>query len=138
MNMNKILKRVLILFLAISLLLPFGNTLVYAGQSGQAQLGEAVSNLNNPTDDAYKTLKEIMEIMAWVGFAIAIFKLIQIGITYMTGVASKRSNASASLLPWLIGCIVCALFGVLGPWFIDLFASADDGDIFNTIFTIFR
>ena len=99
-----------------------------------SQTEQAVSELNSGTG-AYATLQQIMGIMAWAGFAIAIFKMIQIGIMYMSGIASKRSSASASLLPWFIGCVVCALFGTLGPWIIKLFEGNED--IFSNIFVLF-
>ncbi len=126
---NKMLATLLTLIIGIlTLCMP----IVYASQTtkdGSAQLEEAVTSLNSGTGP-YETLRDIMNIMAWFGFAIAIFKVIQIGISFLTGTASKRSGAKDSILPWLIGAIICATFGIVGPYVIGLFAESAGNDIF--------
>lgn len=139
MHMIKILSRLLIVML-ISLVLVNAMipSLSFAATTGTEQLDEAVDNLNTGSDETYAILKEIMGILAWVGFAVATFKVVQIGIMFMTGISSKRSGAKESIIPWLIGSLICAMFGVLGPWFINMFAEGDTGDIFSTIFMLLR
>lgn len=108
-----------------------GNTST-TGTTGSDQVNNAVSSLNDPNaSGAYKTLQEIMNYMAWIGFAIAIFKVIQIGIMFMMGVGSRKSDAKSALLPWFIGAAICAMFGTLGPWFIGMIAQGDTGNIFD-------
>lgn len=136
--MMKFLSRLLVVMvICLALVGMVVPNLTYA-DTGSQQLSDAVDNLNNGSDETYAILKEIMSILAWVGFAVAIFKVIQIGIAFMTGISSKRSGAKESILPWFIGCLICALFGTLGPWFIDMFAAGDTGDIFSTIFMLLR
>ena len=103
-------------------------SIVYASQvpgDSTSQLEGAITNLNDGTGP-YKILKDIMNIMAWFGFMIAIFKVIQIGIMFLTGTAGKRSGAKDSIMPWLIGAIICATFGTVGPYVISLFETGND------------
>ena len=137
--MMKILSRLLVvMFISLVLVNTVVPNLTYASTAGSQQLDEAVNNLNTGSDETYAILKEIMGILAWVGFAVATFKVVQIGIMFMTGISSKRSGAKESIIPWLIGSLICAMFGILGPWFINMFAAGDTGDIFSTIFMLLR
>lgn len=99
--------------------------------TGEDQVNQAVSNLNNGINE-YAILQEVLGYLAWFAFIVAIFKLIQIGIGFLTGVVSRKSDAKSAMIPWLIGAAVCALFGVLGPWFIGLIAKGDTGNIFDS------
>ena len=65
--------------------------------------------------------REIIGILSGLGFVIAVFKLCQIGYMFMFSGLSKKSDAKAALIPWLVGALVCMLFGSLGPWAISLF-----------------
>jgi len=97
-----------------------------------SQTDDAVSNLNGGVG-VYGTLIEIMSIMAWVGVAIAILKMMQIGIKYMTQPANGRGQAKDSLIPWFVGAFVLATFGTLAPWLIGMIepSGSSDGGIFN-------
>ncbi len=64
-------------------------------------------------------ISKIADIMAALGVAISIMKLMQIGIKFMFGAGSKKSDAKASLIPWLVGLFVCALWFPLGNWIIN-------------------
>ncbi len=70
--------------------------------------------------EVFQVIAQITSYLMWAGFMIAIFKMIQIGIMYMTGIASSRSSAKSALLPWFVGAAVCVLFATVGPWVIDL------------------
>ncbi len=126
---DKSIKALTALTMSIKL---FSMHAVFATSStldGSSQLGQAISNIEGGVGP-YAVLKEIMGLMAWFAFAIAVFKMIQIGILFLTGTAGKRGGAKDALLPWFVGAIICVMFGVIGPWVIDLFASSAGDDIF--------
>ena len=130
------LKNRLITCIMVIMLVFSSISLVYADtDTGTDQLGQAVTALSGNNENAgqeYNVLKEVLSYMAWFAFIIAIFKLIQIGISFLTGVGSRKSDAKSALLPWLVGAFICAMFGTLGPWFIGLIAEGDSGNIFDT------
>ncbi len=103
-----------------------GTNFSFAATTGGEQIDQAIDNLNS-AQGAYGTLSEIMGIMAWLGFAIAVFKLIQIGINFMLGAGSKRGNAKESLIPWMAGALICMTFGIVGPWIIRLIGGSAGG-----------
>ncbi len=48
------------------------------------------------------------------------------------GTANKRSNAKSSIAVLALGCFVCGMFGIIGPWFLGLIApdgSLDTGTV---------
>lgn len=89
-----------------------------------------VNNLNKG-DGVYAIIKEIMGIMSILGFAIAMFKLIQIGIQFILGAGRAKSDAKAALMPWLVGAIVCIMFGTIGPWVMNLIMGSGSSGIFD-------
>lgn len=91
---------------------------------------EDIEHLDTGNAEVDATISSIIQILSVLGFAIAIGKLMQIGIMFMLG-AGKRNGAKDALFPWLVGALVCILFGTLGPWVIDLFMSGSSGDVFN-------
>ena len=93
-------------------------------------VNQAVDNLNNG-DGVYATIREIMGILAWIGFAIAIAKLLQIGMMFMIGSGSGKNNAKTALIPWVVGALVCILFGTVGPWIIGLIMGDGAGGVFD-------
>ncbi len=139
--MINLIKKLAIILIVGIFILSYGVCNVAVAATGEEQLSEAVENLNNgpsgDDDDPYKILSDVMGILGWSGFLIAIFKITQIGINFMTGIGSRRANAKDSILPWALGCVICAMFGTLGPWFISLIASADSGDVFSALFFLF-
>lgn len=94
-------------------------------------VGEAVNELNSGSG-VFETIRNLINIMAWLGFMIAIFKVIQIGIMFLMSAGNKRSDAKSALIPWLVGAAVCVLFGTVGPMIINLIM----GDSGNNIFDI--
>lgn len=104
------------------------TSIVFASQSE-----EAIKQLENPSG-VYKTLVDIMSIMAGVGVVICVAKLMHIGIKFITQPAGGRSNAKESLLPWFIGAMVLATFASLGPWLISNIEGTEDTN--SSIFDI--
>lgn len=66
------------------------------------------------------TIGQIVGILGWIAVAVCVFKVIQIGILFVTS-AGGKSKAKEAILPWLIGVFICATFATLGPLIIDLF-----------------
>ena len=120
---GKMLDRILNFTLLISMV----GTLVFAA-SGDVQ--SVIDDLNGGKG-VYGTISEIMGILLWLGFAIAVIKAMQIGIMFIIGGGSGKNNAKTALVPWLIGAAVCALFGTVGPWIIDIIMSGSTGGVFD-------
>jgi len=91
---------------------------------------QELSKLNSATGP-YKTIMEIAGYMLWIAIAIALFKIMQIGINFMTGVGGRRQEAKAALMPWLIGLIVCLLCTSIGTIFINLVTQNINSNIFG-------
>ena len=122
-KIRNIFNKILYFTLFISMI----STVVFA--SGD-DVGTVVDKLNSG-EGVYGTIKEIMGILAWLGFAIAVFKLIQIGIMFMLGGGANKKDAKTALIPWLVGAAVCVLFGTVGPWIISIIMSGSSGDVFG-------
>jgi len=86
----------------------------------------------NAGEGAYATIKQIAGIMLWLAIAICVFKMIQIGIKFMTsGTGKGKQEAKASLLPFLIGAIICFAFVTIGSTIIDVIVSGMSGGVFD-------
>ena len=121
-NNKKLLYRVLNFSLPLTVL----NTISFASDS----VSSAISNLNGG-EGVYGTIGEIMSILLWLGFAIAIAKMMQIGVMFIIGGGSGKSNAKNALIPWVIGAMVCALFGTIGPFIINAIMGGSSGGVFD-------
>lgn len=99
-------------------------------QTEDFSVSGVVNNLNEG-DGVYAIIREIMGIMSILGFAIAMFKLIQIGIQFILGAGRAKSDAKAALMPWLVGAIVCIMFGTIGPWVMNLIMGSGSSGIFD-------
>lgn len=71
------------------------------------------------------TIREIVGILGWVAVVVCLFKVIQIGILFVTS-AGGKSKAKEAILPWLVGVFICATFATLGPFIIDLIDTGKD------------
>lgn len=125
--MNKKAKKMLGRILNFTLLISMAGTLAFA-TNGDIQ---SVVNDLNGGEGVYGTISEIMGILLWLGFAIAIIKAMQIGIMFIIGGGSGKNNAKSALVPWLVGAAVCALFGTIGPWIIGIIMSGSSGGVFD-------
>lgn len=125
MLLDRILKITLTITMVFSLM--FSTSIVVA--SGDS-VSDVVNKMNNE-DGVYAIIRDIMGILSVAGFAIAIFKLMQIGILFMMSAGKSRSDAKASLFPWIAGALVCLLFGTVGPWIIDIIVGTESGGVFD-------
>lgn len=125
MLLDRILKITLTITMVFSLM--FSTSIVVA--SGDS-VSDVVNKMNNE-DGVYAIIRDIMGILSVAGFAIAMFKLMQIGILFMMSAGKSRSDAKASLFPWIVGALVCILFGTVGPWVIDIIVGAESGGVFD-------
>ena len=118
MNKNMILK---IMLLVVAIVLCFG-TVSFADSTPQTEVSDAVSQLQSEdaTDDVYGSLREITNVLVVVAMCISGVKLAQIGFKFMMGTANKRSDATQSLIPWVIGVFICGLWLTLGQYVMDL------------------
>lgn len=77
---------------------------------------------NDPLDDdgVMTILNRVATLLFWIAGGVCIGKCIHIGILYVVGTASDRSNAKAAVLPWLIGAIICFGFQFIGSMIIKI------------------
>lgn len=106
------------------------NTPNTTGGDMGANYKNEVGNLANG-DGAYATIRQIAGIMAWVAFAVAVFKLVQIGIGFLTGSGKSRQEAKMALIPWVIGAILCTLYLTIGDYIISNLTSGLNDNIFG-------
>lgn len=111
------------LFAKQSILIPLFSASVAFATSGNT-IGNAGAPSNSKVNDM---LNEIVSIMLWLAIVIAIFKILQIGIMFITAPASK-AKAKESIFPWLIGLVVCVLAQFIGPQIINFFKDSGIGD----------
>lgn len=125
MLLDRILKSTLTIIMVFSLM--FSTSIVVA--SGDS-VKDIVNDINSG-DGVFAIIRNIIGILAWAGFAIAMFKLMQIGILFMMGAGKSRSDAKASLYPWIAGALVCLLFGTVGPWIINIIVGENSSGVFD-------
>lgn len=58
-------------------------------------------------DEVLDVLRDVLNVLLTVAGLVCVFKIVQIGIMFMTSSAADKSNAKTAILPWLIGTIVC-------------------------------
>ena len=85
----------------------------------------------NRGDGPYEIIRQIISVLSFLGFGIAIIKLAQIGFLFLFSGVKKKSDAKSALLPWAIGAAVCMLFGTIGPWAIELIMGDNTGGVFD-------
>lgn len=105
------------------------NVVLIMSQVNIAYANGAGMTSGNDTVDS--TLSEIASILFFLGAAIAVGKLIQIGILFVMSSGSKRSDAKSALIPWAIGAIICVLFATIGSGIIDIIMGGDSGGVFD-------
>ena len=76
-------------------------------------------------------LKEVAGYLLWIGAAVCVGKLMQIGIMYITSSAEGKSNAKSAFLPWLVGAIILSAFATIGTAVIDIFGELKDKDVLD-------
>lgn len=127
MHKNNIMNKILFLNMSFAMI----SSCVFASDASNTDIAQdAVNNLNGG-GGVYGTIGQIMSILAWLGFAIAAIKVLQIGMMFMLGAGGGKSNAKASLIPWLIGAFICIFFGTVGPWVIGIIMSGSSGGVFD-------
>ena len=99
-------------------------------EGDKVDVGGVVSDINSGKG-VYGTIQEIIGVLSWAGFAIAIAKMMQIGIMYLMGAAKSKNDAKSALMPWIVGAFICASFGTLGPWIIGTLMSGSGGGVFD-------
>ena len=125
MLLNRILKITLTIIMVCSLMFSMSSVMA----SGDV-VQDVVNKINNG-DKVYKTIQEIITVLSIAAFAIAMFKLMQIGILFMISAGKARSDAKAALFPWVVGALVCLLFGTVGPWIIKIIVGSGSGGVFG-------
>lgn len=109
-------KKNLSFIMTLTICLTYMSTFVYATAgdqtSGPAPDVSAITSVLTPI---------LSGLLALAG-AICVAKIAHIGILFMTSSAVDKSNAKASLLPWIVGTIVCFGASWIGPWIISLFS----------------
>ena len=105
---------------------PVGTT---SGDMGSQYQNESQKYQNG--EGAYGTIKSIANTMFLIAFAVAVFKLIQIGIGFLTGSGKSRQDAKMALIPWVIGVLVCALYFTVGDWIIRTLTDGLNSNIFG-------
>ena len=76
-------------------------------------------------------LTEIINVLLTVAGIVCVFKIIQIGIKFMTASAADKSNAKTALIPWIIGTVVCFGASWIGGAVIDLFGDLPQKDVLS-------
>ena len=121
---------------------PDGGTPDDQDQAQQQQQEQSTSELSTQVEEelerfnagtgAYASILQIAGIMLWVAIVVCVFKMIQIGIKFMTsGTGKGRQEAKASLLPFLIGAVICFLFVTVGSEIIKQLVSGICGSVFD-------
>ena len=78
---------------------------IHAGTSQDNPLD--IAGIKNVTDVVYN-------IFLAVGIIVAVIVGLLIGIKYMTGSVSRKSDIKQLFLPYIVGCVV--IFGAFGIW----------------------
>ena len=121
----RVLKKVSYITLLLLMISSFAN----ASENG-VDVGGIVGEINDG-EGVFKTIREIIGVLSWAGFAIAVAKMMQIGIMYLMGAAKSKNDAKSALMPWIVGAFICASFGTLGPWIIGTLMSGSGGGVFD-------
>lgn len=79
-----------------------------------------------PSDLAEK-LSEIQNVLFVIACAVCVIKAVQIGIQYMLTGANDKSKAKESVLPWIIGAIVCGGYVLISEWVVGIIKDATGG-----------
>jgi hypothetical protein len=115
------MKRKFLLFFSIFIML----VVTFIGPTCYADAEEAMSQLVSGTG-AYETIREIVNLLFFVGMGICVIKLMHIGVKFITNAAGK-GNAKEALLPWFIGAVLLALFWPISTWIISSLEPASSG-----------
>ncbi len=77
-------------------------------------------------------LQEIQNILFVIACAVCVIKAVQIGIQYMLTGANDKSKAKESILPWIVGAIVCGGYVAISNWVVGIIQGAGGGgDVLN-------
>ena len=114
------------------LILMMSSTIAFAGESESSNVDVSqVVTVIISGEGVYGTIQEIIGVLSFLGFAIAVGKMMQIGIMYLMGAAKSKNDAKSALIPWVVGAFICAAFGTIGPWVIGTLMSGSGGSVFD-------
>ena len=81
------------------------------------------------------SIKDVLGVIQWVGYAFAIGMLIYIGIKYMMSAANEKADLKKGLINYVIGAILIAATVTISGWIINFgqsLRSAEGGAGGNT------
>jgi len=67
----------------------------------------------------------ILGVVQWIGFIVAIGMAIYIGIKYLTAGAGTKAEVKATMIPWLVGALCIALAPTIATTVFQMFAGSD-------------
>lgn len=129
MKIKQIIKIMLVLIIILLVSLMFQNDVQAIGQEsndtnitiedvigGADDFITAGTSQDNPLDIAgIKNVTDVVyNIFLAVGIIVAVIVGLLIGIKYMTGSVSQKSDIKQLFLPYIVGCVV--IFGAFGIW----------------------
>ena len=115
-----------LLFIIMTIVLIFSMSVTFAS-TAQQEASEAYAALQGGGGEdgtVEGTLRTVANALAGIALAISMLKLAQIGMQFLMMPANKKSNAKASLVPWLVGVVICVLWLSIGNWFMEVMAPA--------------
>ncbi len=132
-NMNNRIYIIVSILLTVFMMFSVNAVALAADDDIDTQVNQSVSALGGDGGDGSVEgeLKKIADILVIVGFLVSAIKLVQIGLKLMMSPANKRSDAKASLAPWIVGVFVCALWLTLGEYIMKLIAGVGPDDVFD-------
>lgn len=106
-------KKVMSLFMAMTLCLMSFAT-VFAGEFEVIQPGSPnVGVIQGP-------VQNILGVVRWIGYVVAIFMIVYIGIKYLTAGAGQKAEVKSTMVPMLVGAILVALAPTLANWIFNM------------------
>ena len=115
--MNKAFRIFLTVFMAISLL----SSIVFA--NNRPDIGTVPGELSG-----FQTFgNNILAVVQWVGYAIAIGMLIYVGVKYTMASANEKADLKAAMVKYVIGAILIAGAVTIAGWLFDVGGAAGNG-----------
>lgn len=111
------MKKIICLFLTVSLILfAFSTTVMASGDGG------------NAAGKIQTAGTSIVNAILWCGYAIALGMVVFIGIKYILGSAEAKSNMKGAMVSWFIGAFIVFMCSTIVGWVLNVVTVDSTGD----------
>lgn len=92
-----------------------------------ATVGDFTVTVTTPDGggDVADKVSDVLGIVRWIGFIVAIVMVMYVGVKYLTAGAGQKAEVKSTMVPMLVGAAMVGLAPTLVNWIWDIFKTGN-------------